>query len=1414
MKIIKKNVSRRRGLGRLLFTALPFAITMVMAMAQLSVALADDNNIPIAVDDSYSMEMNTTLIVAAPGVLANDTDPSGDNFLRVIVSPNTIHPSNGTGGVGMVGKLVYTPNTDFVGTDSLTYTVKNNYGQSTATVVIEVEPPVNDTGLIGHWKFDEESGTVAEDSSAYANDGVLSGGSSFSTDDPAPMTTGDNPGALSVDGSTGTVTIPNCAVNQLTSNFTLMGWIKTDTASGYQFLIATDRTNSSNGWSFGLFYKRLLIYAHGTGYYYLAKDVITAGQWNHIAAVMDEENNVSFYLNGVLAGEVAGSGALTADTDDNLLIGSDTGDRFFDGMIDDVRVYNRALSASEISDAVSVAPCSELSLRTRVMLGEDSGTIELDGTCTYTLTSAADSSYGGSGLYITSAATIEGNGATIERSESADQFRILRTSSSIAPTIRNLTLRNGNIAGYGAGLWAFGDVTLENVHFENNITDNSSASYSGGALYVYGNLTVDRCSFLDNQSGWGGAIRFFGDTGTITNSIFADNQSTNTGAAIRSSGTDGSLSIVNNTFANKYKSENDAINVNGPTTMQNNIFYNFTTGLVASGETAVVNEDYNLFAFVDADLKIYSDAVINSGGNNRVAASPRFVDQDADDYHLQQNSPAIDLGVDAGLTVDADENQRPYGSTADIGAYEYQGEGLPSISITKAGPAFAAESGQTQFVLTVFNEGVTTLDDLRVVDALPTGATYVTGSVSDGGTLSGSTLTWDLPSMAPNSTQRIWYSVTADQDLVSENYSVTSSSDPSITDTGTSFITPYKAASAALGFTPFPDGYSFANYGSPTLDTDITASQMQTIYGAGVCNGGEDSPCVLTAAAEEERQALAAWGSGGHCAGLAASSLWIYDHEDVFPEDYQAGAINTYDIAQSNARNLIQLYHCTQIKNPVNQTGLEPFTAAEGGVAIVDKLMENFSDPNADNRYTIAFWKLDWSGGHAVTPYAVTKVDNDTYWVYVYDVNYPKNYDRVFKVTYSTGEWVYEGGAINPDAPVSTYVGNAETGNIGKFRLKSLRWAEKFPKECFGGCVDVAEEAAAETLVSSAYEFDLDGEGSLMITRDDGLRAGIDPETGEFIAEIPGAEQIPVVNGPLNIPNNIRIPHEAGHTYSMSIADRPSAYGNRTAPANLNIVGQGFVTRLTGLRIDSAEDAVDSGSASSGTNDVMGVTFDGDHHGLTFQASELDSDTPDLSMAVSRSGAPDYAFKVTGAEVAQGRSLGVSIDVDTGRLIVENDDPAENSYSLTVERLDTDNTKLTYTFSSLSDEGSEEGEYINLGETWTGGSPTLTHGEPDPGDAIDQLQLIINTVNSFDNDVFKNKNMKNALTNKVNAIITNVEDGYYAEAVSKLKNDIMKKTDGCTDAGAPDSNDWIIECYAQDDLYPLVTGAISLLNLL
>lgn len=64
---------------------------------------------------------------------------------------------------------------------------------------------------------------------------------------------------------------------------------------------------------------------------------------------------------------------------------------------------------------------------------------------------------------------------------------------------------------------------------------------------------------------------------------------------------------------------------------------------------------------------------------------------------------------------------------------------------------------------------------------------------------------------------------------------------------------------------------------------------------------------------------------------------------------------------------------------------------------------------------------------------------------------------------------------------------------------------------------------------------------------------------------------------------------------------------------------------------------------------------------------------------------------------------------------------------------------------------------------------------------------------------------------KINAVLIDIDQGLYPEALDKLQNDILKKTDGCTTAGVPDKNDWIVNCTAQGRIYPLIIEAIRLL---
>ena len=85
--------------------------------ADVSVTITVTNGAPVAADDVYSIAWSQPLIVSAPGILGNDTDPDGDPLVASIVSG----PSNGTLLPNANGSFSYLPDLLFVGTDSFIY---------------------------------------------------------------------------------------------------------------------------------------------------------------------------------------------------------------------------------------------------------------------------------------------------------------------------------------------------------------------------------------------------------------------------------------------------------------------------------------------------------------------------------------------------------------------------------------------------------------------------------------------------------------------------------------------------------------------------------------------------------------------------------------------------------------------------------------------------------------------------------------------------------------------------------------------------------------------------------------------------------------------------------------------------------------------------------------------------------------------------------------------------------------------------------------------------------------------------------------------------------------------------------------------------------------------------------------------
>lgn len=129
------------------------------------------NRKPLGITDHYGTPEGTPLVVAAPGLMANDLDPDGDTY---IVS-NFIGPANGTlTSIVTNGSFTYVPNDGFTGTDQFSYTLldANNSYSDPVTVIIEVFDSFNrnPVGISDHYATPEGTTLVVDAPGLRAND--------------------------------------------------------------------------------------------------------------------------------------------------------------------------------------------------------------------------------------------------------------------------------------------------------------------------------------------------------------------------------------------------------------------------------------------------------------------------------------------------------------------------------------------------------------------------------------------------------------------------------------------------------------------------------------------------------------------------------------------------------------------------------------------------------------------------------------------------------------------------------------------------------------------------------------------------------------------------------------------------------------------------------------------------------------------------------------------------------------------------------------------------------------------------------------------------------------------------------------------------------------------------------------------
>jgi len=207
------------------------------------------------------------------------------------------------------------------------------------------------------WRLDEgQGGTVYEDT-ANNNDGTVSASSTMNN-----WTAGKYGNAIDFDGTNDYATVPDSTSTSITGDLTISAWIRPDAVSKEQTILGKwDETTALNDRSYRLWIDasnnlNFSVSATGTTVVTETDTSVTfaASTWYHVESVYDDAGTMKLYINGVLRDTKSSGVPASIDNNiSNLYIGakentSGSIDTKFDGVIDDVRIYNYARSASQI----------------------------------------------------------------------------------------------------------------------------------------------------------------------------------------------------------------------------------------------------------------------------------------------------------------------------------------------------------------------------------------------------------------------------------------------------------------------------------------------------------------------------------------------------------------------------------------------------------------------------------------------------------------------------------------------------------------------------------------------------------------------------------------------------------------------------------------------------------------------------------------------------------------------------------------------------------------------------------------------------------------------------------------------------------------------------------------------------------
>ena len=245
------------------------------------------------------------------------------------------------GGSGANRTVTVTPVAGQTGTATITVPVSD--GQASTPTSFQLTVSATSTGLVAAYSFNAGSGTTVADTSGNGRTGAISG-ASWSTQ-------GRFGNALSFDGINDWVTVADAPGLDLTTGMTLEAWVFPTTNNGIRDIMIKEGSNVdiynlyARNWrgrpESNAFVGGVNRTAEGA--------VLAANVWTHVAGTYDGAT-LRLYINGVQAASVAISGSIATSNGPLRIGGNSLWGEFFQGRIDEVRVYSRTLTQTEIQN--------------------------------------------------------------------------------------------------------------------------------------------------------------------------------------------------------------------------------------------------------------------------------------------------------------------------------------------------------------------------------------------------------------------------------------------------------------------------------------------------------------------------------------------------------------------------------------------------------------------------------------------------------------------------------------------------------------------------------------------------------------------------------------------------------------------------------------------------------------------------------------------------------------------------------------------------------------------------------------------------------------------------------------------------------------------------------------------------------